>query len=86
MKRHILIYGVVLGILLCVSLVIILNMMYSNPDFKGDNVTGYASMVVIFSLIFFGIRNYRNRELNGYISFGKALKTGVLIALAGSTI
>ena len=86
MKRHILIYGVVLGILHCVSLVIILNMMYSNPDFKGDHVTGYASMVVIFSLIFFGIRNYRNRELNGYISFGKAFKTGVLIALAGSTI
>lgn len=86
MKRNVLIYGIVLGILLCISLVIILNMMYNNPDFKGDHVTGYASMVVIFSLIFFGIRNYRNRQLNGYISFSKAFKTGVLIALAGSTI
>ena len=43
-------------------------------------------MVVIFSLIFFGVRNYRNKRPGGFISFGKASKTGLLIALVASTI
>jgi hypothetical protein len=60
--------------------------MYTNTDFKGNDIVGYAAMVVMFSLIFFGIRNYRNKQLDGYISFGKAFKMGTLIALVGSTM
>lgn len=41
---------------------------------------------LFFSLIYIGVRNYRNKELDGYISFGKAFKTGALIALIGSAI
>ena len=52
----------------------------------GNDVLGYAVMVVIFSLIFFGVRNYRNKELGGVITFGKAFKTGFLIALVASTV
>jgi hypothetical protein len=37
------------------------------------------------SLIYFGVRNYRNKYLDGYITFGKALKTGALIAFVGAT-
>jgi hypothetical protein len=43
-------------------------------------------MVVVFSLTFFGIRNYRNKQLDGVISLGKAFKTGALIALVGATM
>jgi hypothetical protein len=49
-------------------------------------VLGYAAMVIVFSLTFFGIRNYRNKQLNGVISLGKAFKTGALIALIGATV
>src|SRR5690606_32920840 len=62
------------------------NLCYTNPDFKGNDILGYAAMVVVFSLIFFGVRNYRNKQLNGVISFGKAFKTGVFIALLGATM
>ncbi len=86
MKKNILIFGAVLGIILCINMVIMVNMMYSNPNFKSNDILGYAFMVVVFSLIFFGIRNYRNKELGGIISFGKAFKTGSLIALVASTI
>lgn len=86
MKRSVLIFGLVLGTILCVNMIYMVNMCYNNPDFKGNDVVGYAVMVVIFSMTFFGIRNYRNNQLNGEISFGKAFKTGALIALAGSTM
>lgn len=86
MKKNVLIFGLVIGTILCANMIVMVNMMYSNPDFKGNDIVGYAAMVVLFSLIFFGVRNYRNKHLDGFISFGKAFKTGFLIALIGSTM
>ena len=86
MKKIVLIFGLIPGIILSANMIYMINLLYSNPDFKGNDVLGYAAMVVVFSLIFFGVRNYRNKHLHGVISFGKAFKTGVLIALVASTV
>lgn len=86
MKKIVWVFGLVIGAILCVNMFVMVNMLYSNPDLKTNDVLGYAAMVVMFSLIFFGVRSYRNKQLNGVISFGKALKTGVLIALVGCTL
>ena len=86
MKRIVWTYGLILGAILAGIIFYTVNLIYNNPNFKGNDVVGYAGMVIVFSLTFFGIRNYRNRQLNGLISFGKAFKTGALIALVGSTI
>lgn len=86
MKRIVLIFGLVIGAILCANMIIMVRMIYSNTSFKGNDIVGYAAMVVLFSLIFFGIRNYRNNQLNGYISFGRAFKAGALIALIASTM
>lgn len=60
--------------------------MISNPDYKGNDVVGYATMVIMFSLIYFGVRDYRNNYLDGKIGFSKAFKMGALICLVASTI
>lgn len=86
MKRNVLIFGLILGAILTTNMVYMVNLCYTNPEFKSNDVVGYAAMIIVFSLTFFGIRNYRNKELNGVISFGKAFKTGALIALVGSTM
>src|SRR5680860_109487 len=86
MKKTVLIFGLIIGTILCANMVVMINMMYTNPDFKGNDIVGYAAMVVLFSLIFFGVRNHRSKHLNGFITFGKAFKTGALIALVGSTM
>ena|SRR5688572_12214436 len=86
MKRNVLIFGLVLGTMLATHAVYMMTLVYRNPEFKSNDVVGYAAMIVVFSLTYFGIRNYRNKELNGVISFGKAFKTGALIALLGSTL
>lgn len=86
MKRNILIFGGILGAILVANMIYMVNLCYTNPTFESNDVLGYAAMVVIFSLVFFGIRNYRNHELGGTITFGRAFKTGVFIALVGSTM
>ncbi len=86
MKRIVLIFGLVLGTILATNTVYMMSRVCSNPDFETNDVLGYAAMVIVFSLTFFGIRNYRNKQLNGVISLGKAFKTGALIALIGATV
>lgn len=86
MKRNVLIFGLILGTILGSHAVYMMSVVCGNPEFKSNDVVGYAAMIVVFSLIFFGVRNYRNKELGGVISFGKAFKTGALMALVGSTV
>lgn len=47
---------------------------------------GYTVMILSFSLIYFGVRSYRDRQLDGMISFGKAFKMGLFITLISSAI
>jgi len=86
MKRQVLIFGLILGTILAGNMLYMVTRIYNNPEFETNAILGYTTLVVIFSLVFFGIRNYRDKELNGVISFGKAFKTGALIVLLGSTI
>ena len=43
-------------------------------------IIGYTTMVISLSLIFFGVKSYRDQHLHGVISFSKAFQTGMLIA------
>lgn len=86
MKRTIFIFGSILGAILAGNTVYMMHVMCRDPEFRGNDVLGYAAMVIVFSLAFVGIRNYRNKELGGAITFGRAFKVGAFIALVGSTI
>lgn len=86
MKKIILIFGLVIGTILTINAIVHMNMIYSNPDYEANDIVGYASLVIMFSLIYFGVRNYRNNHLGGKISFLKALKIGALICLVASTV
>ena len=86
MKKIVLVFGITIGLVFCANIGFMVYWMYHNPDLKGSDIVGYAVMVVVFSLIYIGVRNYRNKQLDGFISFGRAFKTGALIALLGSAI
>ena len=89
MKKLVLIYGLIAGIVVSVIMLFIMNYIShcnGNADYETSMLIGYGSMIVAFSLVFVGIRNYRNKYYNGIISFGKAFKTGILIVLIASTI
>lgn len=86
MKRNVLIFGAIIGIILVIHIMYMVHLIYNKPDFQSNDFLGYIFLFGVFSLVFFGTRNYRNKELNGFISFGQAFKTGALIALLASTI
>lgn len=86
MTRIISVYGIIAGLIASSVMLLHMTSLASHPDMEHGMVIGFASMIIAFSLMFFGIRNYRDKQLNGVISFGKAFKIGAIIALIGSTM
>ena len=82
MKRNILVFGLIAGLILSIYIVLLTTM----GEYTGSAVVGYTFMVIAFSLIYVGIRNFRDKYNEGIISFGKALRIGLGITLIGSTV
>jgi len=86
MKKNVLIFGLISGLIITTMMVGTSLSCYNNPEhFKGNEVIGYTGMLVSFAFIFVGIKNYRDRYNQGTITFGKAFKVGFYIALIAST-
>ena len=83
MKKNIIIYGLIAGIVVSILMLISAN---NITDFDTSLFVGYASMLLAFSLVFVGIRNYRDKYNEGVVGFGKAFKMGIMIVLIASTI
>jgi len=89
MKKNIIIYGLIAGIVVSVLMLSSVNYLShceGNVDYDTSMLIGYASMLIAFSLVFVSIRNYRDKYNEGVISFGKAFKIGIMIVLIASTI
>ena len=89
MKKNILVYGLIAGAIVSTLMLIMTNYIShcnGDVDFGTSMLLGYASMLIAFSLVFVGIRNYRNKYNGGVISFGKAFQIGLMITLIASTI
>ncbi|MES2826953.1 MAG: DUF4199 domain-containing protein [Bacteroidota bacterium] len=86
MKKNILIYGLIAGLIITTMMVCTAYLCYQKEDFQGNMFLGYATMIVAFSMIFVGIKNYRDKQLGGIISFGSAFKLGLYISLIASTM
>jgi hypothetical protein len=89
MKKNIIIYGLIAGVIVSVLMLLSVNSMShreGNFDYNRSLFIGYASMLLSFSLVFVGIRNYRDKYNQGVISFGKSFKLGIMIVLIASTI
>ncbi len=52
-----------------------------NLDYSTNEILGYVSIFLSLSFIFFGIKHYRDKENDGFISLGKAIQIGALIAI-----
>lgn len=53
----------------------------SQENYNIGEIIGYSSIVIALVFVYFGIKNYRDKHLNGNISFWKGIQIGLLIAL-----
>lgn len=88
MKKNIIICGFIAGIIVSGLMLVSVNFIshQGNVDYNTSLLIGYASMLIAFSLVYVGIRNYRDKYNGGIISFGKAFKIGIMIVLIASTM
>jgi hypothetical protein len=80
MKKTVLTFGLISGLI--VSVLMGGSLLLADKIGSGHSMAlGYTLMVASFLLIYFGIRSYRDNDLAGQISFGRAFTCGFLITL-----
>jgi hypothetical protein len=79
MTKIVLTFGLISGAIVAALMWIMLAMMSSGTT--GHSLfLGYATMIVSLSLVFFGVKSYRDNT-GGRITFFKGLQVGILISL-----
>ena len=80
MKKIVLTFGLIAGVM--ISVLTDASLLLASRIGSGHSmVVGYTIMVASFLLIYFGVRSYRDNNLAGQISFGRAFACGILITL-----
>jgi len=80
MLRTALIYGVLAGLIVALPMFALLA---TNPDpssYVGSHVFGYALMILALSMIFVGVKSYRDKVKGGVIKFLPAFLLGLGIS------
>ncbi len=80
MKKTVLRFGLYGAVTICL-LFLLTWFLLKDSNFEFSEALGYLSMVVALSFVYFGIKNYRDQENEGTISFTKGLIIGILISL-----
>src|SRR5215213_80430 len=83
MKKTVWTYGLISGAVASVLLAVTIPFQ-GKDGFDHSLVVGYATIVLSFLLIYFGIRSYRDNVGRGRVGFGRALAVGSLIGLIAS--
>jgi hypothetical protein len=80
------VFGLIAGIILSAFIVVSIPFMkHMTPESVTTSMfVGYTVQFLTFSLIFFAIKQYRDKYNGGVISFGRAFRTGLWISLIGS--
>lgn len=84
MRRLMLTYGALAGGLIIGTMM--LSLTFLGTDHAGSEWLGYTVMLLALSLVFMGIKRYRDDELGGVIRFGTAVGVGLGITVVASII
>ncbi len=83
MLRTVLVYGAIAGLITITSIAIGFQMAGGKVA-ESSQLTGYLIMIAAMSLIFVGVKRYRDQSLGGVIRFWPAFRLGLgIAAMAG---
>jgi len=87
MKKISWVYGTIAGLIMG-AMFFITAPLWANGtlDFNNGMWVGYTTMVIALSLVFFGVKSYRDQHKQGIITFGGAFKVGILITVIASVL
>jgi hypothetical protein len=81
MARIVLIFGLISGAIVAGLMWFMLGLFSTGTvNFDNGEIFGYATMLIALSMIFFGIKSYRDNN-GGRIGFWKGIQVGLLISL-----
>ncbi len=80
MKKTVLTFGLISGAISSLMMVVTMPFM-DRIGFDNGVILGYATLVVSFLMVFFGIRWYREEIGDGRITFARAFVVGILTTL-----
>src|SRR5690349_21317644 len=81
MTRIVLIFGLISGAIVGALMFILVSVVGAGAiDFDNGVIWGYATMIIALSMVFFGVKSYRDNN-GGRITFLKGLQVGILISL-----
>lgn len=87
MKNSVLKYGLISGaVMLGMFGVAMFFSEATTVSLTTQEVIGYTSMILATSIVYFGIKHYRDNEGNGSITLGRGLAVGMLIVLFPSLL
>jgi len=87
MTRVVLTFGVLAGVI--ISAMVWITAALAERDqikFERLEVVGYASMIIALSMVFFGIKSYRDNQGKGRLSFWKGVQVGALISVIAGVL
>lgn len=84
MLRVILIFGIIGGIIVAVPMALTMSSTTAGTIPENAALYGYLSMLLAFTMVFVGIKHYRDKVLGGVIRFLPALGVGLGISAVAS--
>ncbi len=85
MRKIILVYGLIAAVVFAITMFGAYPFWQNGAiTFENGEYVGYTSMVIALSMVFFGVKSFRDNHLNGSIKFGKAFQVGLLISVVAS--
>jgi hypothetical protein len=81
MKKIVLTFGLISGAIVAGLLWLMMGLFKTGVvNFDNGEIFGYTTMIIALSMVFFGIKSYRDNN-GGVIGFWKGVQVGILISL-----
>jgi hypothetical protein len=85
MKKVVITFGLISGVIIFGFVFLVTSLCERGViSLDRSELAGYTSMVIALSMIFFGIKSYRDNYGNGRVTFWKGVQIGLLISLIAS--
>lgn len=87
MRRTVFVFGLIAGVFMVALQWIIYTLcLRGYITFDNSTYVGYAGMLIVFSMVFFGIKSYRDNHCKGSVTFWKGVQLGILITLVAAVL